>query len=215
MNARLTTLTALIVAFATACTSAAPATPTAPGIELAAASVPRTAADAADALKAAQGMNAFGLDLYRRVATGTGNVVISPASVALALSMARPGARGETAAQMDTVLRAIASDDHAGWMNALEAALTARTGTFKDSGGKDSDVTLRIANAPFGQRGMTLVPAYLDALASRFGAGLRLVDFVADTEPARQLINLWTSDQTERRIPELLAKGILDQSTRL
>jgi len=221
VNARLTTLAAVIVALATACSSAAPAASINPsgspasGIELAAASVPRAVADPADALNAAAGMNAFGLDLYHKVATGTDNIVISPASVALALSMARAGARGATATQMDTVMRAIASDDHAGWMNALAVALTARTGTFKDRTGKDADVTLRIANAPFAQRGMTLVPAYLDALASRFGGGLRLVDFVTDTEAARQLINLWTSDQTERRIPELLAKGVITDMTRL
>ena len=212
VNARLTTLATIVLALSTACGSAVPQTP---GPELAAAAVPRASADPADALKAAQGMNAFGLDLYRAVATGTGNVVVSPASVALALSMARAGARGETAAQMDTVLRAIASDEHAGWMNALDAALTARTGTFKDMSGKDADVVLRIANAPFAQRGMALVPGYLEALASRFSAGLRLVDFRTQAEPARQAINLWVSDQTEKRIPELLAKGDVDTLTRL
>ena len=212
MNARLTTLAAMLLAVTTACSSPAPLPS---GVQLAAAAVPRATADPADALKAAQGMNAFGLDLYRAVATGTGNVVISPASVALALAMTRAGARGETAAEMDTVLRAIASDAHAGWMNALDAALASRTGTFKDMSGKDADVVLRIANAPFAQRNMTLVPAYLEALASRFAAGLRLVDFRSAAEPARQAINLWVSDQTEKRIPELLAKGDVDTLTRL
>jgi serpin B len=212
VNARLTTLAAMLLVVATACSSAAPQPS---GIQLAAAAVPRAVADPADALKAAEGMNAFGLDLYRAIATGTGNVVVSPASVAIALSMARAGARGQTAAQMDTVLRSIASDEHASWMNALDAALAARTGTFKDIAGKDAQVTLRIANAPFAQRGMTLVPAYLEALATRFAAGLRLVDFRSAAEPARQAINLWVSDQTEKRIPELLARGDVDTLTRL
>ena len=212
MNARLTTLAVMLLAMSTACSSAVPQVP---GIELAAAAVPRVVADPADALKAAEGMNAFGLDLYRKIASGTGNVVVSPASVAIALSMARAGARGETAAQMDTVLRAIASDEHAGWMNALDAALAARTGTFKDMADKDAEVVLRIANAPFAQRKMTLVPAYLEALASRFAAGLRLVDFRSDAESARLVINLWVSDRTEKRIPELLAKGDVDKLTRL
>jgi serpin B len=116
---------------------------------------------------------------------------------------------------VDTVMRAMATDEHAAWGNALDAALGSRTGTFKDGAGKDRPVTLRIANAPFGQRDMKLVPAYLDALASRFGAGLRLVDYKKDVEAARKAIDAWVSDQTEQRIPELIAKGDLDDLTRL
>jgi serpin B len=62
---------------------------------------------------------------------------------------------------------------------------------------------------------MTLEQAYLDALASRYGAGLRLVDYVKATEAARKAINGWVSDQTEQRIPELLVPGVLTQDTRL
>jgi serine protease inhibitor len=220
MNPRLLTLAALVVIVSTACSAAATGAPSGratagPDADLAVATIPRASADPADALKAADGMNAFGLDLYRRLATGTGNVVFSPASVAIALSMARHGARGETAGQMDTILRSISSDDHPTWMNALDAALSAQSGTYKDVAGKDASVTLRIANAPFAQRGMAIVPSYLDTLAQRYGAGLRLVDYMGDTEAARVTINRWVSDQTEARIPELLASGILDQTVRL
>ncbi len=45
--------------------------------------------------------------------------------------------------------------------------------------------------------------AFLDTLAEHYGAGLRVVDF-AQSEEARQPINQWISDQTERRIHELL-----------
>ena len=76
-------------------------------------------------------------------------------------------------------------------------------------------MTLRIANAPFGQQGFAFQPAYLDALASSFGAGLRLVDYKADPEAARKTINAWVSDQTEKRIPELIGEGVLDNSSRL
>ena len=149
-------------------------------------------------------INAFGLELYSRLAAEPGNIVISPAGVAIALAMARAGARGETAAEMDAVLGAVASDEHAGWLNALDAALAGRSGTFPDAADKPYPVALRIANAPFAQRGMTLVPAYLDALASRFGAGLRLVDYRADPEAARRLINGWVDEQTEDRVPSIL-----------
>lgn len=180
-----------------------------------AADVARASVSPTDAASAASSINAFGLDLYRQVGTSGGNVVISPASVAIALAMARAGARGATAAQMDVVLHGVGADARAAEINALEQALAARTGTFTDADGHALPVTLRIANAPFAQRGLTLVPAYLDALAARFGAGVRLVDYQADPEAARQLINTWVSAQTEGRIPELLGAGVITPLTRL
>ncbi|HLX33749.1 MAG TPA: serpin family protein [Candidatus Limnocylindrales bacterium] len=201
-------LATLLLAVVTACSSSS-------SVGLAMAAAPRASVAPADAIAAADALNAFGFDLLRGAVASGGNGVISPASIAIALGMARPGARGTTATQMDAVMRALASDDHASWLNALDAALASRTGTFKDAVGKDEPVTLRIANATFAQRDLQIEPAYLDALASRFGSGVRLVEYRTSTEAARQAINSWVSDQTEARIPELIDKGDLDQLTRL
>ena len=186
-------------------------------IALAAADVPRITTSPQDATDAGAAVNAFGLDLYRRVAAQdpAANAVLSPASIALALAMARAGARGQTATEMDAVLHGFGTDEHAAWPAALDEALTARTGTFTDRNGEPADVTLRIANAPFADRSMPLEPAYLDALGARFGAGLRLVDFKSAPEAARALVNGWVADQTEQRIPELLQPGTVDDQTRL
>jgi len=186
-----------------------------PGIELAIATVPRAHTAPADARGAAAGINDFGLELFRTVASADANAVLSPASIAIALGMARAGARTETAEEMDVVMRGIGSDEHAAWLNALDQALAARNGSYPDANGDPQQMTLRIANAPFAQRQMTIDPTYLDALAARYGAGVRLVDYVNDTESARQLINGWVDDQTEHRIPELLVPGVLTPMTRL
>ena len=178
-------------------------------------SVPRASAPPAAAKTAAAAINAFGLALYRRVDKSSGNVVISPTSVAIALAMARAGAKGETAAQMDTVLRSAGTDKLASAMNALDRALASRSGTFKDEEGNQLDVTLSIANALFAQRDLPIVQAFLDALASRFGAGVRLVDYKADPEAARRLINAWVKTQTKGRIPELLKPEDVRSDTRL
>jgi len=182
---------------------------------LARANVPRASADPALATDAGRAINAFGVDLYHEIATGDGNIVVSPASIALALAMARAGARGATATEMDAVLHDLGTDEHAPWLNALDAALATRTGTFDDANGEPQSVALRIANAPFAQRGMSLVDGYLEALASRFGAGLRLVDYRTASEAARREINAWVSDQTEQRIPELLVPGTITPDERL
>lgn len=196
-------------------TPTASASPAVSAADLVKATVPRSSADPARAAAAAEALNAFGFDLYAKLASGTGNIVMSPASVALALSMARAGARGSTADQMDTVLHGIGSNELGDAINALDAALGSRSGTFKDGGGVDHDVLVRIANAVFSQRDMALEAAYLDTLASRFGSGVWSVDFAADPEAARQEINAWVATQTEQRIPEILRPGQITAATRL
>jgi len=217
MKRRLVALLSLVLV-ASACGPAATptgsVTPTV-GIELAVAHVPRVVGSAEDAASAGAAIDAFGLDLYRLIASPDGNVVVSPASIAIAVAMARAGARGETAAQIDTVFRSLGSDDHAAWIAALDQALTSRSGTFKDALDNELEVALRIANAPFAQRDMTLEADFLGALGARFGAGLRLVDYRADPEAVREVINAWVDEQTEQRIPELLAPGVIDTLTRL
>jgi serpin B len=203
-----------IIVIVTACAPTASTDPPG-GIQLARSDIPRASAAPDDAVAAAIAIDAFGLDLYHAVAAGKTNMVVSPASIALALGMARAGARGATAAEMDAVLHGAASEAHAGWLDSLEAALADRNGTFKDGTGAELPVALHIANAPFAQQGMPLEPSYLDALASRYGAGLQLVDYQTGTEKARALINGWVADQTEGRIPELLSPGVLTPATRL
>ncbi len=215
MRRHLAALAALVLTVTVACGGAAgsPAASAPTGITLAVAHVPRASVSPADATAAAASIDAFGWDLLRALARGD-NTVVSPASIAIALAMAQAGAGGETASQMNAVLHGAGSGSGAG-INALDQALAARNGTFTDAGSHDLTVALRVANAPFAQAGMTPEPSYLDALASRFGAGLRLVDYRRDPEAARKLINAWVESQTEGRIPRLLAPGILDTLTRL
>ena len=206
---------AALLSFVLVVAACSPAGSTGGDIAVARADVPRASTSPEDAAAAASAVSAFGFDLYRAVAKGQTNVVLSPTSIGLALAMARAGARGETAAEMDAVMRGLGSDDNAAWLNALDVALATRSGTFKDAGGQDLAVALRIANAPFAEKDMPLEKAYLEALASRFGAGLRLVDYISATEDARKLINGWVDEQTEQRIPELLVPGVLTPETRL
>jgi serpin B len=182
---------------------------------LAKADIARAAGSGSEAKAAAHAINDFAFELHRKVAADGGNVVFSPASIAIALGMARAGARGETATQMDEVLRSVASDEYANWLNALDQALAQRNGTFSDDQGDPHELTLTIANAYFSQVGLGFEPAFLEALASRFGAGMQLVDFVRDPDAARGLINEWVKEHTAERIPEVLQPGDVTPSTRL
>lgn len=227
MTARLAVLL-LLLTLATACAApgagrtepgAAPGTPGDPGradVALAPGPFQPPASTPEDGAAAAAAVNAFGLDLYRRLVEDDpdGGLVLSPASIQVALAMARAGARGKTAAEMDRVMRELGSDARSGWVAALADVLASRNLSGQVNG-EPREVTLRAANAPFGQVGFALEPAYLEALASRFGAGLRLVDYMSRTEEARGTTNRWVGDQTDGRIPELLEPGVLTTDTRL
>ena len=177
--------------------------------------VPRAQADGSEATAAARAANDVGFDLYRVLATEDSNLIFSPASIAFALGMVRSGARGSTAVQFDDVLHGVASDAHANWLNSLDQALAERSGTFTDRAGDAHEVRLETANAWFGQSGLTFEDAFLEALASRYGAGMRLVDFAGNPAAVERLINEWASEQTHGRIPKVLDPGTVTAQWRL
>jgi serpin B len=191
------------------------------GLEVVTSAVARAPANLADARAVSDSVTAFGLDLYREMlaepelALRDANVVFSPASIAMALAMARAGAQGETGSQIDTVLQTSGWDDLAAGLNALDRELASRGGGYLDDAGEPHELALRIANASFAQRGWSIKPAFLDAVASAFGADLKLVDYAADAEAARKTINAWVSQKTAKRIPELLKPPNVSGATRL
>ena len=126
--------------------------------------------------------------------------------------MVRAGAAGATAAEMDKVLAITDVDARHREMNALDAQLTSRAGTFK-LGDKDLHVELDAANRAFAQKGTPFAQAFLDTLAASYGAGVGIVDYKTATEQARLGINGWVAEKTKDRIRDLLAPGILDIET--
>lgn len=154
---------------------------------------------------AVAGMNAFAVDLYAAVAAGEpANVVVSPYSVAAALSMIYAGARGDTKAEMASVLH---DDDAAAWqegLNAYDLSLEARTA--------GSPTSWESANKVWTRPGLALRDEFLDVLTGVFGSPLAEADFGADPDGVRQVINGWVSEQTKDRIPELFAEGSISSA---
>ncbi|MFU8796965.1 MAG: serpin family protein [Dehalococcoidia bacterium] len=177
-------------------------------------------ASLADALKEGSqtgiiaGNSAFAFDLYQALREEEGNLFFSPYSISLALAMTYAGARGETAEQMaDTLSFLLEQEKLHRAFNWLDTELAARGG---GAGGKEGEgFRLNIVNAIWGQKGYDMLDAFLNVLAENYGAGLRLLDFVAETEESRRVINDWVSDQTEGRIEDLIPQGAIDQLTRL
>ena len=120
----------------------------------------------------------FGFDLLRRL-DATGNSCASPTSIALALAMVRPGARGTMASQMDEVLHSFGAPGQEARIAALLQLLNSQTyyddsdwvaaepSATPDHTNKVPVVTLNVSDQVFSQQGMTLLPDYLNALQLR------------------------------------------------
>ena len=173
---------------------------------------------------AAEAIDQFAFDLFGRL-DQTGNLCVSPASIALSLAMVEPGAKGDTATQLDAVLHSLGSDANGAEIVALMKQLSQDTLYVTPDGfplGPDQKPPkglvpaneLRVANAAFLQKDMTVLPAFLNALSSRFGAGIGILDFQNQTEPARLAINKWAGQQTNGRITDPLQPGDLTPQTR-
>lgn len=155
----------------------------------------------------ATAVNAFAADLYPKLAAGQTNMAFSPASVVLALAMTSAGARGETAAEMNSVLRLGDDPDRTRDLLGREQRLLAATAS--------EAVKLVIANRLFGERSYGFQQAFLDWTAAQFGAPFEPVDFRGAPEPSRARINDWVKQQTQDRIPVILPPASIDTDTRL
>jgi serpin B len=194
-----------------------------PGFELASVTTDPVATSMMAAKREAGAVNAFGLDLYRRLRStadlkGRG-LIFSPYSIVTALSMARAGAKGATASQMDDALRVNGWPELGTGISSLATVLARRDGawTVQSDEGKPGThyQAFRSANMAFGQRDYALEQSYLRRVSQVFRSGFGLVDFIADPGAARDAINGWVSRQTLGRIPSLLEPADVTQITRL
>jgi serpin B len=196
-------------------------------------SMPRKDASAipASALQGAvTANNAFALDLYGRLRTDptlAGNLLTSPISASLALTMTYGAAQGTTATQMASALHmgSSASSIFDG-QNALSQALASRAAAALAGDTKTAqenqqpapsadDYQLQIVNSVWGQQTYPWAMPFLDILAQSYGTGVYLEDFVHDFDPARITINDWVSTETAGKITNLLPEGSLDTTTRM
>lgn len=184
----------------------APADPPQARSQLARVTAPLVSAE--DAAQLAADNRAFAVDLHQALRARSGNLAYAPVSVSLALAMLYGGAAGTTATEIASALHfGLPPERLHPAFDALDLALeapAANPGSFQ----------LSVANAAWGQKGYVFLPAYLDLLATNYGAGLQLADFTAPGT-ARGQINRWVSDRTQARIPELLGPDVLDPNTTL
>jgi serpin B len=154
---------------------------------------------------------AFGDALYGEARREPGNVFLSPFSVHAALSMAREGAAGETAAEMDAVLRLPADGAGDAYVR-LVAAMKPRT--VEADGREVPAYELNVANALWAQEGFPLDASFVARLRDSFASPETRVDFT-DPARAREVVNAWVARETREKIREILPEGMPTPDTRL
>lgn len=161
-------------------------------------------AHAQDAAKSSQH---FAFDLLRQLSEKDTNLCFSPYSLSSALSMTFEGARGVTQREMERVL-GFSSD--AGNVSASFQQLN------RDLMAANQDGTrLVIANSLWMQKGMPVLPAFLESMDTYYSAAFYSVDFQKQSESARLNINNWINQSTQGKIPNLLTPGSITSATRM
>lgn len=157
---------------------------------------------------------AFAFAAYHRLVKDDTNLVFSPSSISIALAMTYAGAAGATASEMASAMHFTLPPErlHPAF-DALDLALSSR-GEGKQ-GADGGPMRLHVVNSAWAERTYAFKNDYLDLLATSYGAGVRLLDFIGGSESARITINGWVADQTEQKIKDLLPPDSLSSYTRL
>jgi serpin B len=149
---------------------------------------------------AVKASNAFGFDYYREVRKGRDNFVCSPAGAAIALTMVTAGARGETQAEMLSVLHIEPAN-----LEQTYASFAKVQTAVQSRNGQDGLVLTMVDRAWVDKRFM-LAPAYQSLLGDVFRAPIVQLDFRNDNQAALDAINQWSSDESHGRIPTIFEK---------
>ena len=146
------------------------------GVRLVSADVAVSQGDSRAVPGVVSAMGAFTGDLWGRLAP-TGNLALSPYSIAVALAMTANGAAGATRSQMLDVLHIRSLATHNAGLAALTRSLESLAGPVTLADGKSGEIDLASADQLFGDAETQFGRAFLTVLAKEYDAGMRTVDF--------------------------------------
>ncbi len=142
--------------------------------------------------------NQFGFALLQelREADAQKNLLISPASITLALAMAYNGAEGETGRAMAKAMSLEGMDKET-----LNQAVVDLRQSLQNI---DPKVELTIASSLWARMGVTFKQSFLDTSRRTFGAQVSVLDFADPTAP--EAINRWVDASTKGKIKKMVDK---------
>lgn len=141
--------------------------------------------------------NSFGINLFKLLMDNrneTKNLMISPLSVSLALTMAYNGADAETKTAMENTLQfeGLSTDD----ININNQHLSETLMSVDDR------VDFKIANSIWYRDGFSVLPNFISTNENFYNAEVSALDF---SDPgSKDIINNWVADKTNNKISEIV-----------
>jgi len=158
----------------------------------------------------------FSWELYRQIidddAKKNQNIVCSPWSIAMVLTMLFDGAETDTAKE---IRKALYFQGNSKFFEKylFMAAFNARG--KKQYTSVEAPLILETANSFWSQEGYEFHGSYMDLLESRFLSGLFTVDFKGNPAGAAKEINDWCAEQTRQEIKEIVTADDMDPLRRM
>ncbi len=146
----------------------------------------------------------FAFDAYRGAAAHGRNAVIAPHGLARSLVIAHAAAGPDLAATIAGRVGPYLGGDVYSRFNSTDQSLE----------GRQADGAFRMLAGVWVQENSAVEAEFVDVLARYLGLQLRLLDFSASPEDARNQINNWYSSQTGGRISEVLGPRTIGNNTR-
>ncbi|KAK2581794.1 hypothetical protein KPH14_002269 [Odynerus spinipes] len=148
------------------------------------------------------GINQFSSAFYADIAASNpGNLITSPLSAAIVLSMAGYGSREETKKEFEQVLHLPEeSVGRIGYSNLIDIFNNVKT------------VQLSLANKAFVNKNFSVKPSYQQLTQSAFRSTSESLDF-SNTAKAAATINQWCEEQTNHRIKDLIEPDSISGGT--
>ncbi len=140
------------------------------------------------------GINNFSLALFKESAKNEGNIMISPASVYLALAMTLNGADGET---KDAMLKLLAEKGLT--VEMLNRSCSSWLALLDET---DNKTTLEIANSIWLDKEFVPDQQFLKENKKYYGSDIQKLDFKDPSAP--DLINKWVKKATHNTIQEIV-----------
>ena len=142
-----------------------------------------------------QASNQFGFDVYHKIYEGK-DMLISPLSLSLALSMAANGAEGTTAEEMLSTL-GFAGKEKADMNNYYRKMVTALLEA-------DPKTTFEVANSIWADEKIGVKKSFTDVTKEFFASEVYPADF--KTQATVNAINKWCSEKTHGKIPTIMSE---------
>ncbi|HBK85694.1 MAG TPA: proteinase inhibitor I4 serpin [Firmicutes bacterium] len=139
--------------------------------------------------------NQFGFNLYQQL-RGQENILLSPVSIALALSMAYNGAAGGTQTAMAETLL----------VEGIDLEQLNQSNKLLIESLQNSDVTVEIANSLWLRQGVPVLPDFVEVNKTYYDAQVSELDF--DDAGAVPTINKWVQDHTNDLIEKIIESPI-------